>query len=324
MSDGFCAYCGTPRVAGGSFCVRCGRPAPGPDSGTTDPFAVPGPFEPPTEPSDRISPMTPPVGTSSRYFVVCIEAVAVIGMILVFLSESRGPTFWEQIFGVESAAKAVFVGTALPALLVIAPRMIPSHLRGSGAPDARLSLMASVSGLLVGCRSLSGLIGSYDFGFSMNRGGLYEVGLGLGLAGFAVFALNITWNKGLKLMFTAPTNPIAPIAGILAASVFLWCRYALYTGNFVFSPASVSGPTDFEFIFLIALVAAGFMKTPFRQSVAFVLGTFSILSFLANVLISDAPLRPWPNPVTFACCVVMLFPFNEFGSKESVPFPRVS
>lgn len=323
MSEGYCAFCGTPRVAGGSYCVRCGRSSVGRETETagTDPFAVPDPFETPGDAGGWVSPTTPPAGTVSRYAVVCTEAVALLGMLFVFLSESSRPTFWEEILGVESAAKAVFVGSVLPTLLVIAPRLVPSHRRGFGAADARLALVSAVGGLLVGCRSLAALIDTYDYGFVMHRQGVYVVGLGLGLAGFAVFGLNITWSRGLTSMFVAPTNPVAPIAAILAAGVFLWCRYALELGNFAFSPASISGSTALELVFVTVLVAGGFLRSPYRQPVAFVLGIFSILSFLANVLISDAPLRPWPNPVTFACCIVMLFPFDEFGSKETVYFP---
>jgi len=326
MSDGYCAWCGTPRVAGGRFCASCGRelaavasPTPPP---TASPFDVPDPFDPPYEGwGDDGAESRPSSSVVPWQLLLALEITAFMGVLLTFLDEARRPTFVEDLFGIETIGRALFVAAVLPAFLMLSPRLLPSTYRNPAQVDARLVLVGAVSGLLVGCRSLAGLLDTYDYGFALDREGLYVAGLSLGLAGFAVFALSIPWNSGLKGLVASPSNPVAPAAGIVAAVVFLWCRYSLDLQQFVFSPASVSGPTGLEWVFLVMLVATGFMRSPYRQPVAFVLGTFSILSFLGNVLVQGGPVMPWPNPVTFACCLAMLHPFNEVSSRERAVFP---
>ncbi|MFM8857040.1 MAG: hypothetical protein ACKOI2_07505 [Actinomycetota bacterium] len=253
--------------------------------------------------------------------LLALEITAFVGVLLLFLDEARQPTLLEDLFGFETLARAVFVGAVLPASLMVAPRLVSRGRRGASETDARLVLVGAVSGLLVGCRSLAALVDTYDYGFMLEQQGLFVAGLSLGLAGLAVFALTIPWGAGLKKIVGSPSNPVAPAAGILAAVVFVWTRYSNEWVQFVFSPASISGPTGLEWVFLAVLVLAGFLRTPYRQPVAFVLGMFSIMSFLANILVTGGPLRPWPNPVTFACCVAMLYPFRDVTSSESVGFP---
>ena len=336
MSDGFCAWCGTPRVAGGRFCVRFGRemtegaipgssPVPSAPSAGVDPFALPGPFDlPPSTDSWGEGAPSPSTSTVPWQLLLALEITAFVGVLFLFLDEARRPTLLEDLFGFETLARAVFVGAVLPAFLMVAPRLVPRGHRGASETDARLVLVGAMSGLLVGLRSLAALVDTYDYGFALEQQGLFVAGLTLGLAGFAVFALSIPWGTGLTGLFASPSNPVAPMAGILAVVVFLWTRYSNEWVQFVFSPASISGPTVLEWAFLAALALAGFLRTPYRQPVAFVLGTFSILSFLANVIVTGGPLRPWPNPVTFACCIAMLYPFNDVTSRDRVGFPSRS
>lgn len=209
-----------------------------------------------------------------------------------------------------------FVGAILPSLLVVLPVFGSAKIAGFRCSDSRLLVLVSVSALMVGLRSAGGLA-SYD----QSTHDLELLTHLLGLPGFAVSALVFPSFDVLRRLFGAPLNPVhIVLASIAALQFFLLRSSSSPIWSFVFSPGSVSGPNLFEYGFLTVLVAVGFLRTPWRHFAALPLALFSAASFTANVMLSDLPLRPWPNPVTFACCVAILFPLGNAMDRKPLDF----
>jgi hypothetical protein len=209
----------------------------------------------------------------------------------------------------------------LPALLAGFPVFGSAQLFGIRCDDSRVAVLAAVSGLMVGMRAGGGLLLN---GFISEE--FVTLGRLMGLSGFALAVLVFPSFSSLLQIFTRDVNPAHVALASVAALQFLLLRSNNSSLSFIFSPGSVSGPTVLEYIFLGVLLSIGFMASPWRQFASVPIAFFAAMSYFANVMVFEAPVRPWPNPVIAVCCVLICLPFDEaFGrSRSDDGFPRKS
>jgi hypothetical protein len=211
-----------------------------------------------------------------------------------------------------TALRIWIVSAAVPGLMVLLPRLVGHRLLDIGPDDGRLVLMEATAGLLVGLRSLAAMGSEMLPQAEMFQGSLF-----MGLAGFGVFATSFPIRFRHRSWFENRPNGGYVTLGLIAAVVFVWTRNdADIPPTFVFSPASVSGAHNGELIAVALVAVLGFIKSPWRQPVALVLGLFALTSYSANVLAVDGSVLPWPNPVTALCCFAMLFPWARYAGTN--------
>lgn len=312
MTTHFCTSCGRRRGTDERFCAACGTAHTSISIGTSpDPFRHPPSVVIPDSATSKH-------GNQLRSVLWLLAATFASQVLLVLAFVGSDYNNAVSNFTGHSWVEMLLVGSLIPGILTLAP-FLQFKLQGSNVQiDMRLVLVGVTSAFLIGLRSLDALFGHIDDSPIVVLAGI------IGLSGFAAFPTVIRWNTVLRASLRRPDNPLFPIIGITAAVVFLWARYSSLNGSFIFSPASQSGRSPVEFVFLALLVVTGFMASPFRQPLALALGGFSIASFMANSLVSDIPLVPWPNPFTFVCCLIMLHPFNEVVSGTVATFSTES
>ena len=302
MDIRFCPSCGTERREGAGYCVTCGHRL-GSDS-----------FAPPSV-EDYFATETSRASGYGKTSTLSSDAFLKICLVLVALSpipaiiELNNSWYW-----IENAQMIWIVSVFLPALMVAIPLLGERKFLGIVASDARFTVLSSVTAFFVALRA-TGALADGDFPHESQ----FVLSQLIGLLGFAVLGITFPWKKPVRSWFAEDFNPVHISMASLGAITFVALRNS-NTWQFIFSPASISGPSILEYVFLALLVAAGFMASPWRQFVAISIGSLSILSFTANVLFLDGPIRPWPNPVTFACCLALCFPWQDMADPDRKSF----
>lgn len=306
MEVRFCPNCGESRREFAIYCVACGNrlsdDGRSPSSSFDDVFAVPPSID---------TPLPPRTSTSGS----SLNVVAMIARIVTALSPLLAVLYFDDIWLIGSDLREIWIVSVwVPALMVLVPLLGHRKFLGIAGNDARFELLAAITALFVAIRASGALIDS-----AMPDDGLFVLSQLLGFAGFVVVGISFPWKKAPRSWFAENFNPVHIVIASVAAIVFLVMREREIV-QFLFSPASISGPSALEYLFLAILVSVGFMRAPWRQFVALPIASLSILSFLANVLFTDGPVRPWPNPVTFACCVALCFPWETAADETRVSF----
>lgn len=307
MDVRFCPNCGEGRRDGATYCVACGNrlvdDSKSASAVTEDVFAIP--------PSILVggdSRSNPRSANPVKTFVQVARLVTAFSPILAVL-------YFDDLWLIGTDLREIWtVSVLIPALMTAIPVLGARRFLGIFADDARFVLLSSISAFFVALRAIGALIEP-----SMPNDGLFVFSQLLGMMGFAVVGLTFPWRKPIRTWFAEPLNPVHISVAMIATIVFLVMREQ-EVSQFLFSPGSISGPTALEYVFLIVLACIGFLRSPWRQFAALPIASFSILSYLANVLFSDGPIRPWPNPVTFACCIALCFPWESAVDPERQKF----
>jgi hypothetical protein len=303
MDIRFCPSCGTARQHGGMFCASCGNRL-GIDAVPTSPFT--DDFSRTTSDAQWPSPVISSVSIEPLLKVLRIlVALSPLPALLAFLDG----WYWN-----EDIQLIWSISVLLPALIVAIPLLGERKLLGLVVSDDRFVLVSAVAALLVALRAADALIEGW-----YSDQGLVVLSQLIGMLGFAVVGVSFPWKKPFRSWFAEDLNPVHVSLAVVAALSFLAARN-LAEWQFIFSPASLTGNSIFEWVFIALLVATGFMASPWRNCVAIPIGVFSILSFVANALLAEGTIRPWPNPVTFACCVALCFPWEEMANQENANF----
>jgi hypothetical protein len=302
----FCPNCGENRREFAIYCVACGNRLTDDESISSssfdDVFAVPPSFDSPSAP--RAS--EPSSG---------LHVVTMIARIVTALSPLLAVLYFDDIWLIGSDLREIWITSVwVPALMVLIPLLGHRKFLGIAGDDARFELLAAVTALFVAIRASGALIDS-----AMPDDGLFVLSQLLGFAGFVVVGISFPWKKAPRSWFAENFNPVHIVIASVAALVFLVMREREIV-QFLFSPASISGRSVLEYLFLAILVSVGFLRAPWRQFVALPIASLSIMSFIANVLFTEGAVRPWPNPVTFACCIALCFPWETAADEKRVSF----
>lgn len=309
MEIRFCPICGEGRRAGATYCVSCGNrldtggDSPSHLSYADDVFAVPplmGIEVPTAASSDRSSPTT---------------VVLLVARLLTAVSPIFAVLYFNDLWLIGTDLRKIWIVSVLvPALFTAIPVIGSRRFLGIFADDDRFVFLSAVTAFFVALRATGALLEP-----AMPSDGLFVFSQLLGLSGFVVVGLAFPWKKSPRTWFAESFNPLHITIATIAAIVFLIVREREVL-QFLFSPASISGPSTLEYIFLALLVTVGFLRAPWRQFAALPIASFSILSFIANVIFVGGPVRPWPNPVTFACCIALCFPWESSVDPERQKF----
>ena len=307
MDVHFCPACGTSRREGAVFCITCGnRLLDDLVSSSIESDDIFGP--PPTLTSGIIK--SAGAGSASALITTLVTARIITALSPIFavlylndfwLFSSDLPEIW-------------IVSVWIPALMTLIPLLGSRKFLGISGDDARFVLLSAVTALFVALRSTGALLEP-----SLPDDGYFILSQILGLAGFVVVGISFPWKKSARSWFAESFHPVHIAVASLAAVVFLVMRER-GSAQFLFSHASISGPSVFEYVFLAVLVSVGFLRAPWRQFVALPIASFSIMSFIANVLFAEGPVHPWPNPVTFACCIALCFPWESSVDDKKLTF----
>ena len=299
MEIRYCPSCGTARHQGGIFCASCGNRL-GNDAAPASPFLNDFPSVAPD--AQWASPVVSSTSNESLLKVLQIlVALSPLPALLAFLDG----WYWN-----ENIQLIWSFSVLLPALIVAIPLLGERKFLGLVVSDDRFALVSAVAALLVALRAADALIEGW-----YSDQGLVVLSQLIGILGFVVVGVSFPWKKPFRSWFAEDLNPVHVSLAVVAALTFLAARN-LTDWQFIFSPASMTGNSIFEWVFIVLLVATGFMVSPWRNCVAIPIGVFSILSFVANVLLADGTVRPWPNPVTFACCVALCFPWEDMSDQS--------
>ena len=243
------------------------------------------------------------------------EVILVVARLVTAISPLFAVLFFDDLWLIGSDLREIWIVSVwVPALMTLIPVLGTRKFLGIAGDDARWVFLSAVTAFFVALRSTGAFFES-----AMPDDGLFVLSQVLGLAGYVVVALSFPWNKTPRSWFAETFNPVHIAISSLAATVFLVMRER-EVFQFLFSPASISGPSALEYVFLAVLVTIGFMRAPWRQFAALPIASFSILSYIANVLFFDVSVRPWPNPVTFACCIALCFPWESSVDDKRVVF----
>ncbi len=303
MDIRYCPSCGAARQLGGMFCASCGNRLEI-DAAPTSPFA--DDFSRTTSDAQWPSPVVSSTSNESLLKVLRIlVALSPLPALLAFLDG----WYWN-----EDIQLIWSISVLLPALIVAIPLLGERKFLGLVVSDDRFVLVSAVAALLVALRAADALIEGW-----YSDQGLVVLSQLIGLLGFAVVGVSFPWKKPFRSWFAEDTNPVHVSIAVVATLSFLAARN-LAEWQFIFSPASLTGSSILEWVFLALLVATGFMASPWRNCVAIPIGVFSILSFVANALLTEGTIRPWPNPVTFACCIALCFPWEEMADEGRKSF----
>jgi hypothetical protein len=238
-----------------------------------------------------------------------------VARIITALSPLLAVLYFDDMWLIDSDLREIWITSVwVPALMVLIPLLGHRKVFGIAGDDARFELLAAVTALFVAIRASGALIDS-----AMPDDGLFVLSQLLGFAGFVVVGISFPWKKAPRSWFAENFNPVHIVIASVAALVFLVMREREIV-QFLFSPASISGPSVLEYLFLAILVSVGFLRAPWRQFVALPIASLSIMSFIANVLFTEGAVRPWPNPVTFACCIALCFPWETAADEKRVSF----
>jgi hypothetical protein len=307
MDIRFCPNCGAGRRDGAVYCVACGNrlseDIPSTSVDSDDIFAIP----PMLGGSVRI-----PSGGGSPS---ATNVVLLVARIVTALSPLLAVLYFDDLWLIGSELREIWIISVwIPAMMTVIPLLGSRRFLGISGDDARFVFLSAITAFFVALRSVGAMLEP-----AMPSDGLFVFSQVLGLAGFVVVGVSFPWKKPLRTWFAVNYNPVHITIATVAAIVFLVMRERDVL-QFLFSPASISGPSVLEYIFLALLVAVGFLRAPWRQFAALPIASFSILSFIANVLFVGGPLRPWPNPVTFACCIALCFPWESAVDDTRVSF----
>lgn len=243
------------------------------------------------------------------------DVILLVSRVVTAISPVFAVLFFDDLWLIGSDLREIWVVSVwIPALMTLIPVLGPRRFLGIAGDDARWVLMSAMTAFFVAVRSTGALVES-----AMPDDGLFVLSQLLGLSGYVVVGLSFPWKKSARTWFAETFNPVHIVIASLAALVFLVMRQR-DTFQFLFSPASISGPSALEYVFLAVLVSIGFMRTPWRQFAALPIASFSILSYIANVLFFGVTVRPWPNPVTFACCIALCFPWGAAADERRMTF----
>ena len=289
------------RRDGAGYCVSCGGRI------SDDPFSVPTEFlSESTVVSSMSNPVTPNTKAKEQLLVVAriVTSLSPIPAVLYFLNNSEGTDL----------ALLWSVSVLIPALMVCIPIIGEKRLAGIKGIDARYAVLATVTAMFVALRAVGALVDG-----NMPIDSFFRFSQILGIAGFVVVGVSFPWGKSSRSWFVETFNPVHIGLSCSAALVFFICRVT-YDNQFFLSAGSISGPSIFEYAFIALLISIGFLRSPWRQFVAISIGQLSILSFAGNVIFFNGPIRPWPNPVVFACCLALCFPVEDLAAETDVTF----
>lgn len=307
MEVRFCPTCGESRREGAAYCVACGNRL------SDDTFVA-------RSDDDDIFGMPPSLGSESTLKAVGsahhgLDVLLIVVRVVTAVSPLFAVLYFEDLWFVGSEFRKIWIVSVwVPALMVLIPLLGNRKFLGIAGNDARYQILAIVAALFVSIRSSGALMESL-----MPQDGLFLLSQLLGLAGFVVVGISFPWKKEPRSWFAESFNPVHIVVASVAAFVFIVLRESSVI-QFIFSPASISGRTSLEYVFLAILVSVGFLRSPWRQFVAIPIATFSILSYVANVLFTDGSVYPWPNPVTFACCIALCFPWESSVDDRRMTF----
>jgi len=297
----YCPACGAMRRDGAGYCVSCGGRI------SDDPFSVPTEFLSETTVESSMSkPVTPDTKGKEQLLIIAriVTSFSPIPAVFYFLNNSEGTDL----------ALLWTVSVLIPALMVCIPVIGEKRLAGIRGIDARYALLSTVTAMFVALRAVGALVDG-----NMPIDSFFRFSQILGIAGFVVVGMSFPWGKSSRSWFVETFNPVHIGLSCSAALVFFVCRVT-YDNQFFLSAGSISGPSIFEYVFIALLISTGFLRSPWRQFVAISIGQLSILSFAGNVIFFNGPIKPWPNPVVFACCLALCFPVEDLATEKDVAF----
>ena len=303
MDIRYCPSCGTARHLNGAFCVSCGCRL-GTEAAPTSPFMD----NPPNTTPDGHRPSPNSSSTSNESLMKVLRLLVALSPLPALLAFLDG-WYWN-----EDIQLSWSVSVLLPAWIVAIPVLGERKFLGLVVSDDRFVLISAVAALLVALRASDALMEGW-----YSDQGLVVLSQLIGILGFAVVGFSFPWKKPFRSWFAEDVNLVHVSISVVAALSFLAARN-LADQQFIYSPASLTGTSMLEWVFIVLLVTTGFMVSPWRNCVAIPIGVFSILSFVANVILTDGTINPWPNPVTFACCVALCFPWEDMTTHEKASF----
>lgn len=316
-----CSRCGTPLRPGETSCIRCGpvgsAPRPpqlGQCSSCRAYFPMGSSFCPSCGQRSQIG--RPPNRTERNQRAVSIDSTTLIFQVISVVSSILFTVYFHSL-GVEPAWNAYAVAL-VPTILVFTPQIIGALAFGGRTDDARLTLIACVSGLFIGLRSVSFFL----LDSRIPDDGTLAGAMFAGLAGFGVVATTYPRNKSLHEWIADDWKNIRIIWGLIAAYFLYQTRSELFGEFMIFTAGSIAGGSSTEVIQVALLIAVPFLVAPLRQSVAFTIGAFSLASWGGNMIMNTATDQlAWrPNPVITLCCVFLTVPWDEFFSSEQTTF----
>lgn len=235
------------------------------------------------------------------------QTIAVISSILftVYLHSQGADEAWNA-----------YAVALIPTIFVFAPQIGGALLFKGQTDDARLTLVACTTGLLIGLRAVSVFL----LDSRIPENGTLAGAMFTGLAGFGVVATTYPRNMPTHRWIADDWKNIRILWGVIAALILIQTRNELFGDLMIFTAASIAGGSSTEIIEILLLLALPFIKAPHRQSVAFTLGVFSFASWGGNMIMSSDQLAWRPNPVITLCCIGLIVPWKELFSSEQTTF----
>jgi hypothetical protein len=204
----------------------------------------------------------------------------------------------------------------IPTVLVFAPQIGGALVFKGQTDDARLTLIACTSGLLIGLRAVSVFL--LDSRIPDN--GTLAGAMFTGLAGFGVVATTYPRNMSAHRWISDDWKNIRILWGLIAAFFLIQTRNELFGDLMIFTAASIAGGSSTEIIQVLLLLVLPLIKAPHRQAVALTIGVFSFASWGGNMIMSSDQLAWRPNPVITLCCIGLVVPWKELFSTDQTTF----
>ena len=235
------------------------------------------------------------------------QTISVISSILftIYLNSEGADEAW-----------TAYAVALVPTILVFAPQIGGALLFKGHTDDARLTLIACMSGLLIGLRAVSVFL----LDSQIPDNGTLAGAMFTGLAGFGVVATTFPRNVSTHQWIAYDWKNIRILWGVIAALILIQTRNDFFGDLMVFTAASIAGGSSTEIIEVLILLILPFIKAPHRQSAAFTLGVFSFASWGGNMIMSSNQLAWRPNPVITLCCIGLIVPWKELFSSEQTRF----
>jgi len=278
-----CLRCGSLFSIGATRCIRC-------ESVRSNP---------------QVSLVHNPVSVDAT--TLMFQSISLISSILF--------TVYLHSLGADQAWNAYAIAL-LPTFLVFAPQVAGALVFHGQTDDARVTLIACTSGLLIALRAVSVFL--LDSKIPDNA--TLASAMFSGLAGFGVVATTYPRNMSTHRWVASDWKHFRILYGVVAALFLIQTRNELFGDFMIFTAASIAGGSSTEIVEILLLIVIPFVKAPLRQSIAFTLGVFSFASWGGNMVMSSSQLAWRPNPVITLCCIGLLVPWKELFSPESTTF----
>lgn len=314
-----CSRCGSPLRPGGSTCLRCGPsnpalrpPSLGQCSNCRAHIPSGSAFCPSCGKSNR--PDGSNRSSENNRSVVSVDNTTLIFQTIAVISSILF-TVYLHSQGADEAWNAYAVAL-IPTILVFAPQIGGALFFKGQTDDARLTLVACTSGLLIGLRAVSVFL----LDSRIPENGTLAGAMFTGLAGFGVVATTYPRNMPTHRWIADDWKNIRILWGVIAALILIQTRNELFGDLMIFTAASIAGGSSTEIVEVLLLLVLPFIKAPHRQSVALTLGVFSFASWGGNMIMSSDQLAWRPNPVITLCCIGLIVPWKELFSSEQTTF----